>query len=69
VLAEELIGTLDRPIVCQYRTMTKPIELAGTPGRHRVPRRPLASAARRSLRHIGHSAAAIAALRENGIMR
>src|SRR5437773_4310248 len=32
VLAEELVTTLDHPVVGRYRTMTKPIALSDTPG-------------------------------------
>ena len=32
VLSEELVTTLDHPVVGRYRTMTKPIKLSDTPG-------------------------------------
>ena len=32
VLAEDLVTTLDHPVVGRYRTMTKPIKFADTPG-------------------------------------
>ena len=32
VLAEELVTTLDHPVVGHYRTMTKPVKFSDTPG-------------------------------------
>ena len=48
VLAEDLVATLDHPVVGRYRTMTKPIKFADTPGPAPTPRRPSASTATRS---------------------
>jgi crotonobetainyl-CoA:carnitine CoA-transferase CaiB-like acyl-CoA transferase len=69
VLAEELVTTLDHPIVGRYRTMTKPIKLSDTPG-------PVPTAAPIFAQHTdevlaayGYSAEEIAALRERGIVR
>src|SRR5690242_21388404 len=69
VVAEELVTTLDHPIVGRYRTMTKPIKLSDTPG-------PVPTAAPIFAQHTdevlaayGYSAEEIAALRERGIVR
>jgi len=69
VLAEELVTTLDHPIVGRYRTMTKPIKLSDTPG-------PVPTAAPIFAQHTdevlaayGYSAEEIATLRERGIVR
>jgi crotonobetainyl-CoA:carnitine CoA-transferase CaiB-like acyl-CoA transferase len=32
VVAEDLVTTLDHPVVGRYRTMTKPIKFSDTPG-------------------------------------
>ena len=67
-LAEELVTTLQHPVVGRYRTMTKPIRLSDTPG-------PAPSAAPIFGQHsdevlagYGYSAAEIAALRERGVV-
>ncbi|MGE5270173.1 MAG: CaiB/BaiF CoA transferase family protein, partial [Thiohalocapsa sp.] len=69
VLAEDLVTTLDHPVVGPYRTMTKPIKFADTPG-------PAATAAPTFGQHSeevllahGYSPAEIARLRERGIVR
>ena len=69
VRAEELVTTLDHPVVGRYRTMTKPIKFSDTPG-------PLPTASPIFGQHSdevlaahGYSAAEIAALRERGIVR
>ena len=68
VLAEELVTTLDHPVVGPYRTMTKPIRLSDTPG-------PVPSAAPVFGQHsdevlagYGYSAAEIATLRERKVV-
>jgi formyl-CoA transferase len=68
VLAEELVTTLDHPVVGRYRTMTKPIAFSETPG-------PASSAAPTFGQHgdeilagYGYSAHDIAALRERGVV-
>jgi crotonobetainyl-CoA:carnitine CoA-transferase CaiB-like acyl-CoA transferase len=68
VLAEELVTTLDHPVVGPYRTMTKPIRLSDTPG-------PAPSAAPVFGQHsdeiltgYGYSAAEIATLRERKVV-
>ena len=69
VLAEDLVATLDHPMVGRYRTMTKPIKLADTPG---PPPRPSPTFGQHSdeiLAEHGYSTAEIAALRERGVVR
>ena len=69
VAAEELVTTLDHPVVGSYRTMTKPIRFSETPG-------PAPRAAPTFGQHSdevlvagGYSASEIASLRERGIVR
>jgi formyl-CoA transferase len=69
VLAEELVGTLDHPVVGRYRTMTKPIKFADGPG-------PAPSAAPTFGQHsdeileaYGYSQGEITALRDRGVVR
>ena len=69
VLAEDLVTTLDHPVVGRYRTMTKPIEFADTPGPAPTAAADLRPAQRRNPRRAGYPAAEIAALRERGIVR
>jgi crotonobetainyl-CoA:carnitine CoA-transferase CaiB-like acyl-CoA transferase len=69
VLAEDLVATLDHPMVGRYRTMTKPIKLADTP---RPPPRPSPTFGQHSdeiVAEHGYSTAEIAALRERGVVR
>ena len=69
VLAEELVTSLDHPVVGRYRTMTKPISLSETPG-------PAPSAAPTFGQHsdeilarYGYGPQDIAALRQRGVVR
>ncbi len=69
IIAEDLVATLDHPVVGRYRTMTKPIKLADTPG---PPPRPSPTFGQHSdeiLAEHGYSAAEISALRERGVVR
>ena len=69
VIAEDLVTTLDHPVVGRYRTMTKPIEFADTPG---PPPRPSPLFGQNSdeiLADYGYSARDIGALRERGVIR
>ncbi len=69
VLAEEMVTSLDHPVVGRYRTMTKPIVFADTPG---PPPRPAPLAGQHTdevLAAAGYSAAEIAALRAAGAVR
>jgi len=69
VLAEDLVTTLDHPVVGRYRTMTKPIAFSDTPG-------PVPTAAPIFGQHgdeilagYGYSRDEIAGLRERGAVR
>jgi formyl-CoA transferase len=69
VVAEELVTTLDHPVVGPYRTMTKPISFSDTPG-------PAPSAAPTFGQHgdeilagYGYTSEDIAALRQRGVVR
>jgi formyl-CoA transferase len=69
VIAEDLVTTLDHPVVGRYRTMTKPIRFADTPG---PPPRPSPLFGQHSdeiLAAYGYSAEEIAQLRGRGIIR
>lgn len=69
VLAEDLVTAVDHPVLGRYRTMTKPIAFADTPG-------PAPTAAPLQGQHsdavltrFGFAAAEIAALRDSGAVR
>jgi formyl-CoA transferase len=69
VVAQDLVAEIDHPVVGRYRTMTKPIAFADTPG-------PTATApplpgqhSDEVLRRFGFGEAEIAALREKGAVR
>ena len=69
VLSENLVASIDHPTVGRYRTMTKPIAFADTPG-------PAPTAAPLHGQHsdavlarFGFAAAEIAALREKGAVK
>ena len=66
VLAEEMVTTLDHPVVGRYRTMTKPIAFSDTPGP--APAAPPLPGQHSDeiLARAGYSAMQIAALRESG---
>ncbi len=69
VVAEELVATLDHPVVGRYRAMTKPIKFAETPG---PPPRAAPIFGQHSdeiLADYGYSGADVAALREKGVVR
>jgi crotonobetainyl-CoA:carnitine CoA-transferase CaiB-like acyl-CoA transferase len=69
VLAEDLVATLDHPVVGRYRTMTKPIKFADTPGPAPRAAPTFGQHSDEILAEHGYSAAEIAALRERGIVR
>ncbi len=69
VLAEELVGTLDHPVVGRYRTMTKPIKFADTPGPAPTASPTFGQHSDEILETYGYSADEIAALRERGVVR
>jgi crotonobetainyl-CoA:carnitine CoA-transferase CaiB-like acyl-CoA transferase len=69
VLAEELVTTLDHPVVGRYRTMTKPIALSDTPGPSPTAAPTFGQHSDEVLGDYGYAADEIAALRERGVIR
>jgi len=69
VVAEDLVTTLDHPVVGRYRTMTKPIKFSDTPGLAPVASPTFGQHSDEVLAAHGYSAAEIASLRERGIVR
>ncbi len=69
VLAEELVTTLEHPVVGRYRTMTKPIKLSETPGPEPTAAPAFGQHSDEVLAAYGFTAADIAALRERGVVR
>jgi crotonobetainyl-CoA:carnitine CoA-transferase CaiB-like acyl-CoA transferase len=69
VLAEELVTTLDHPVVGSYRTMTKPIKFSDTPGPAPVASPTFGQHSDEILSAHGYSAAEIASLHERGVVR
>jgi crotonobetainyl-CoA:carnitine CoA-transferase CaiB-like acyl-CoA transferase len=67
-LAEELVTTLEHPVVGRYRTMTKPIRLSDTPGPAPTAAPIFGQHSDEVLAGYGYSAAEIAALRERGVV-
>src|SRR5438552_8551875 len=68
VVAEDLVTTLDHPVVGRYRTMTKPIKFADTPGPPPAPSPVFGQHSDEILGGYGYSAQDIATLRERGII-
>jgi crotonobetainyl-CoA:carnitine CoA-transferase CaiB-like acyl-CoA transferase len=69
VLAEELVTTLDHPVVGRYRTMTKPIKFSDTPGPAPTASPTFGQHSDEILSAHGYSAAEIAVFRERGVVR
>jgi formyl-CoA transferase len=69
VLAEELVTTLDHPIVGRYRTMTKPIKFSDTPGPAPTASPTFSQHSDEILLAEGYSAVEIASFRDRGILR
>jgi formyl-CoA transferase len=69
VLAEDLVTTLDHPVVGRYRTMTKPVKFSETPGPASAASPIFGQHSDEVLASCGYSAAEIAGLRERGIVR
>jgi len=69
VLAEELVTTLDHPVIGRYRTMTKPIKLGDTPGPAPTASPTFGQHSDEVLAGYGYSAAEIATLRERNVVR
>ena len=69
VLAENLVTTLDHPIVGRYRTMTKPINFSETPGPSPTASPTFGQHSDEILAAHGYSHDEIAAFRSSGIVR
>jgi formyl-CoA transferase len=69
VLAEELVTTLDHPVVGPYRTMTKPVKFSETPGPAPTASPTFGQHSDAVLSGYGYSAAEIAGLREQGVVK
>jgi formyl-CoA transferase len=69
VLAEELVTTLDHPVVGRYRTMTKPIKFLDTPGPTSTASPTFGQHSDEILSAYGYSAAEIASFRKRGLVR
>src|SRR5437879_12237290 len=68
VVAEDLVTTLDHPVVGRYRTMTTPIKFSETPGPAPLASPTFGQHSDEVLAAHGYSAAEIASLRERGIV-
>jgi formyl-CoA transferase len=69
VVAEDLVATLDHPVIGRYRTMTKPIKFSETPGPAPAASPSFGQHSDEVLAANGYSAAEIDSLRERGIVR
>ncbi|MGD9614470.1 MAG: CaiB/BaiF CoA transferase family protein [Alphaproteobacteria bacterium] len=69
VLAEDLVATLDHPVVGRYRTMTKPVKFSETPGPAPTAAPVFGQHSDAVLAAHGYSAEEIAALRKHGVVR
>jgi formyl-CoA transferase len=69
ILAEDLVATLDHPVVGRYRTMTKPIAFGETPGPAPTAAPIFGQHTDEILALYGYSAGEIRVLRERGIVR
>ncbi|MBV9863254.1 MAG: CoA transferase [Alphaproteobacteria bacterium] len=68
VQAEGLVTTLDHPVIGPYRTMTKPVRFADTPGPAPTPAPTFGQHSAEVLAHYGYSADEIAKLRDAGVI-
>lgn len=68
VIAEDLVTTLDHPVVGRYRTMTKPVKFSDTPGPAPTAAPTFGQHSDEVLSGYGYSAAEIAAFRERGVV-
>ena len=68
VLAEDLVATLDHPLVGRYRTMKQPIKFAGTPGPAPTPAPTFGQHSDEILSGCGYSAEEIETLRQRGVV-
>jgi crotonobetainyl-CoA:carnitine CoA-transferase CaiB-like acyl-CoA transferase len=69
VLAEELVGTYEHPVIGRYRAMTKPIKFADTPGPTPSTSPTFGQHSDEILAGFGYSEGEIAGLRERGVVR
>jgi crotonobetainyl-CoA:carnitine CoA-transferase CaiB-like acyl-CoA transferase len=69
VLAEELVTTLDHPVVGRYQTMTKPVKFSETPGPAPTASPTFGQHSDEILAEYGYAAPDIAALRGRGIVQ
>jgi formyl-CoA transferase len=69
VIADDLVATLDHPVVGRYRTMTKPIKFADTPGPPPCPSPLFGQHSDEILVAYGYSAQDIGGLRRRGVIR
>jgi formyl-CoA transferase len=69
VLAEELVTTLEHPVVGRYRTMTKPIAFSETPGPTPTAAPTFGQHGDEILAGYGYTPDEITALRERGVVR
>jgi crotonobetainyl-CoA:carnitine CoA-transferase CaiB-like acyl-CoA transferase len=69
VMAEELVTSLDHPVVGRYRTMTKPIVFGDTPGPAPTAAPTFGQHGDEILAGYGYTPDEIAALRERGVVR
>ena len=69
VLAEEMVTTIEHPVVGRYRTMTKPVHFADTPGPTPTAAPVFGQHSDAVLAEYGFPADQIAALRERGVVR
>src|SRR5204863_7369068 len=69
ILAEELVTTLDHPVIGRYRTMTKPIKLSDTPGPAPTASPTFGQHSDELLAGYGHSAAEAATLRGRDVVK
>ncbi len=68
-LAEELVTTLNHPVVGNYRTMTKPIKFSDTPGSAPTASPTYGQHSDEILAAYGYSTTEIASFRERGVVR
>jgi crotonobetainyl-CoA:carnitine CoA-transferase CaiB-like acyl-CoA transferase len=69
VRAEDLVTTLDHPVVGRYRTMTKPVRFSDTPGPAPTASPTFGQHSDEVLAAHGYSAGEITAFRERGVVR
>lgn len=69
VLAEDLVATIEHPVIGPYRTMTKPIKFSDTPGAAPGPSPTFGQHTDEILAQFNYSVAEIAALRGGGVVQ